>query len=118
MDGNNTRKALTGKVISKSCNSKTLTLQLFAGPRQKFLHLPALPNRIYTAGLVPWRTVSLSLFSIGVCHSPWIKLSAVDQALRHCPMGQGAGAEVSGVCTSLLINLVGSDELRASLNRR
>jgi hypothetical protein len=98
--------------MDKHCNGKTLTLQLFAGPRQKFLHLPALAylsNRRYIAGLAPWRTVSLRLLLMRVCHSPWIRLSAVDQALRHRPMGQGAGAEISEMYPSQLINPVGSE---------
>lgn len=68
MDSNNTRKALTGEVTGKHRNSKTLTLQLFAGPHQIFLQhlaLAYLPNRIYIAGLAPWRTVSRAYFQWG-----------------------------------------------------
>ena len=70
MDGNNTRIALNRKNnTADTAIVKTLTLQLFADPPQKFLPHSALaysPNRRYIAGPVPWQTVSPSLISIEV----------------------------------------------------
>jgi hypothetical protein len=104
MDGNNTRIALNRKNnTADTAIVKTLTLQLFADPPQKFLPHSALaysPNRRYIAGPVPWQTVSPSLISIEVYHSQGMKLSVVDKALRYCPMDQGASEEIAGVHSS------------------